>query len=59
MTDKKENCGCGCVGQNQTPQKTPKASKGKTKPEKSKQCAVFPGEQEQAEDGMPTSAYFF
>jgi len=36
MTDKKENCGCGCIGQNQTPQKNPKASEGKTKPEKSK-----------------------
>jgi hypothetical protein len=36
MADKKGNCGCGCIGQKQTPQKTPKPAKGNTKPEKSK-----------------------
>jgi len=36
MADKKGNCGCGCIGQNQKSQKNPKAAKGKTKPEKSK-----------------------
>ena len=34
MADKKSNCGCGCIGQKQTPQKKPKAVKGKTKIQK-------------------------
>jgi len=36
MADKKGNCGCGCIGQNQTIQKTPKAAKGKNEPKKAK-----------------------
>jgi len=36
MADKKGNCGCGCIGQKQTPKKNPKAAKGKTRPQKSK-----------------------
>jgi hypothetical protein len=33
MAGKKENCGCGCIGQKQT---TPKAPKNRKKPKKSK-----------------------
>jgi hypothetical protein len=36
MAEKKGNCGCGCIGQNKTPLKNPKATKGKNKPKKAK-----------------------
>jgi hypothetical protein len=36
MAANKDNCGCGCIGQSQTSKKTPKATKGKNKPKKSK-----------------------
>ena len=50
MADKKNNCGCGCIGQKQTPQKKTKAAKAKTRPKKSKQVVLFPGGQDRAED---------
>jgi hypothetical protein len=36
MADKKNDCGCGCIGQKKTSQKKPKVAKGKTKAQKSK-----------------------
>ncbi len=36
MTDKKENCGCGCIGQKPTHPKNPKATKDKQKSKKSR-----------------------
>jgi hypothetical protein len=36
MADNKGNCGCGCIGQNQTSQKKSKATNGKNQPKKSK-----------------------
>ena len=35
MAEKKGDCGCGCIGQKQTPQKNPKTSKKKSRTKKS------------------------